>query len=254
MSADRKYGRARKPMASAVSTTAATAVPTNAVRRAGALEVPAELEVVLQRLEVLEQCGDGRVAVGRDPLPAPDRRCAAVRPAGLHVADSGAGSRSRIRASTSAVLPLPNGSSPLIISYSSTPQLHTSVRASTSWPRACSGDMYSGGADDESRDRRQVRRGAAAGAAKLLGQLGDAEVEHLDVAVAAQHHVLGLDVAMDDALFMRGGERGTGLDGDVQATARLEAAARHRRAQRFAFDQLAGDVVDAVRSRRCRRR
>ena len=34
-----------------------------------------------------------------------------------------------------------NGSRPVAISYNTTPRLHTSLRASTSRPRSCSGDM-----------------------------------------------------------------------------------------------------------------
>ena len=33
----------------------------------------------------------------------------------------------------------------------------------------------------------------------LLGQLGDPKVEHLHITVGAQHDVLRLDIAMDDA-------------------------------------------------------
>src|SRR5262249_27437734 len=38
-----------------------------------------------------------------------------------------------------------------------------------------------------------------------LGQLGDAEVEHLDNEIAAHHYVLRLDVAMYDPGLVRGG-------------------------------------------------
>ena len=41
------------------------------------------------------------------------------------------------------------------------------------------------------------------------------EVQHLRVAVAANHHVLGLDVAMDDAGGVRGRERLRDLPADV---------------------------------------
>ena len=40
-----------------------------------------------------------------------------------------------------------------------------------------------------------------------VGNAGQPEVQHLHVAVAAHHHVLGLDVAMDDARGVGGGQR-----------------------------------------------
>ena len=124
------------------------------------------------------------------------------------------------------MLPPAKGISPVIISYSRTPQLHTSVRASTGAPRACSGDMY--GVVPTMRPATVSRFAAAAApgatrSAELLGELGDAEVEHLDVAVAAQHHVLGLDVAMHDALVVRGDERRADLDRDVHGLRRARA-------------------------------
>jgi hypothetical protein len=44
-------------------------------------------------------------------------------------------------ASVSSVVAPENGRRPVTISYSSAPKLKTSLRASTFWPVACSGDM-----------------------------------------------------------------------------------------------------------------
>ena len=56
--------------------------------------------------------------------------------------DKASGSRSTIDTMTSVGVAPANGLCPVIISYSTTPRLQTSVRASTENPRACSGDIY----------------------------------------------------------------------------------------------------------------
>ena len=63
-----------------------------------------------------------------------------------------------------------------------------SRRPSTGWPCACSGEMYGGGAED----RRRLRRGLWS-----CDDARDAEVHHLDLALARDHDVRGLDVPMD---------------------------------------------------------
>jgi hypothetical protein len=54
---------------------------------------------------------------------------------------SGSGSVLRMAAIVSAAVSPLNGARPASISYISTPRLQRSLRASTSRPRACSGDM-----------------------------------------------------------------------------------------------------------------
>ena len=61
-----------------------------------------------------------------------------------------------------------------------------------------------------------------------LGELGQAEVEHLHVAVGPQHDVFRLDVAVDDAGVVRGGERAGDADGDVEHFAGIEPPFGHR--------------------------
>jgi hypothetical protein len=53
----------------------------------------------------------------------------------------GSGSASRMAESVSSCEPRRKGCRPVSISYSSTPKEKTSVRASTGFPAACSGDM-----------------------------------------------------------------------------------------------------------------
>ena len=67
-------------------------------------------------------------------------------------------------------------------------------------------------------------------------QAGDAEVHHLDVAVGVEHHVLRLDVAVDDALAVRVGERVEQLDADGDDVAVAELAGQL--VQRLALDEL----------------
>ena len=52
----------------------------------------------------------------------------------------------------------------------------------------------------------------------MVDDARQAEVEHLHVAVGPDHDVLGLDVAMDDAGRVRGGERARDLAADVDAS------------------------------------
>ena len=93
--------------------------------------------------------------------------------------------------------------------------------------RACSGAMYSGvpNTDAGARQSRPV-----AGAPSTGCDLGDAEVDDLHEvgpAVAIdEEHVLGLEVAVDDALAVRGAERARDLRRDVDRTRRPGTARR----------------------------
>ena len=62
-----------------------------------------------------------------------------------------------------------------------------------------------------------------------LRQLGQAEVEDLHAAVVGDEEVLGLEVAMDDAVVVRGGEAVGDLDGVVDGLAHRQ---RDRRSSR----------------------
>ena len=83
-------------------------------------------------------------------------------------------------------------------------------------PAACSGAMYSGVPNTEPA---RVSRGPAAVAARRGCDLRDAEVDDLDEVGPAlaidEEHVLRLEVAVDDALVVRGAERARDLRGDV---------------------------------------
>ena len=83
-------------------------------------------------------------------------------------------------------------------------------------------------------------RGARPGRAGCLSR--QAEVENLDLAVLEQEDVLGLQVAMDEALVVRGGEPARDLHGDVDRLAHRERAVLGQPlAQRLAVEQLRDD-------------
>ena len=77
-------------------------------------------------------------------------------------------------------------------------------------------------------------------------QLGEPEVEDLDPTVAADEEVLRLDVAMDDALLVRGGQTACDLHGVVQRLARRQSGAAQDRAKRRPLQQLRDQVGGPV--------
>ena len=72
---------------------------------------------------------------------------------------------------------------------------------------------------------------------------GQSEIEHFDQAVGPHHDVFGFDVAVDDAGFVRGGERLGDLFGDVQHVAHRHLAVFDLFAQRQALDEFGGDEM-----------
>ena len=68
-----------------------------------------------------------------------------------------------------------------------------------------------------------IRVGSAPSRTASAAQLREAEVQHLDHPVRPEHHVLGLDVAVDDPGRVRGAQRRGHLDGDVERLTQAEA-------------------------------
>ena len=99
------------------------------------------------------------------------------------------------------------------------------------------------GAGLRARDRRRHVRPAPVGL--RLDQLGEAEVQDLQVAVARQHQVLGLQVAVDDAVRVRAGEGARRLRGELEELAQRQRLLRERLAQRAALHELHRDVERA---------
>ena len=109
-------------------------------------------------------------------------------------------------------------------------------------------------------DVRRGRRGLAAGLLRaevvdrsergagerrlgLGDRAGDAEVDDLDLAVAADQDVAGLDVAMDEAARVRRGERAGDRRGDPGGLPRRERTAPAQdRGEVLAVDELHDDV------------
>ena len=83
-------------------------------------------------------------------------------------------------------------------------------------------------------------------AALRLRQLGEAEVEDLDLAVVRDEHVLGLQVAVDDALLVGRRQPVRDLGADLDGLAQGQRAAGNALAQRLAFEQLRDDVGGAL--------
>ena len=80
---------------------------------------------------------------------------------------------------------------------------------------------------------------------ELLGELDDAEVEHLGDAIRPQHHVLGFDVSMNDAGAMRGGQRARDLNGNINGLSQAEPGVLQPLTHRLAFDELRRDEASA---------
>jgi hypothetical protein len=111
---------------------------------------------------------------------------------------------------------------PVSISNNSAPNAKISVRASASKPSICSGAMYWNGAEDRAlrgevrRRRRQHRE--TAGRDDRRGALRETEVEQFRPGLG-EHHVRGLEIAMDDARAVRLVERVADLMAIVSAWA-----------------------------------
>ena len=89
---------------------------------------------------------------------------------------------------------------------------------------------------------------ATSPAPRGTGALREPEVHHLDDAVAPDHDVLRLDVAVDDAAAVRRGKRRGDLGADVHEFAHRQRAARGETlAQRHAVHELRRDEVDRAR-------
>ena len=72
------------------------------------------------------------------------------------------------------------------------------------------------------------------------------EVEHLHLARAEQEHVLGLEVAVDDALLVRGGEAARDLERDLDRLAGRQRPVLQPLAERLALQQLHRRVDGAL--------
>ena len=81
----------------------------------------------------------------------------------------------------------------------------------------------------------------------VIEQLGDAEVEQLDLAGAVHQHIAGLQVAMNDEVLVRAGHRLADLDEQREAQIHIRPCAFAPRRQRFAFDLFQYQAQAAIR-------
>ncbi len=103
--------------------------------------------------------------------------------------------------------------------------------------------LLGGHVGDRSHDAPVLGDGAglARRAVLLVGvvaQLGEAEVEHLDPPVRGEHHVVGLEVAVQDPLAVGGGHRVDERDREREDALGREAPRGDRLAERLALDVL----------------
>ena len=103
--------------------------------------------------------------------------------------------------------------------------------------------------DAEAGAARGAERGGHRVGRAALGadQLGEAEVEHLHEAGLRDHHVPGLDVAVDDPGLVGGGEAARDLERDPQRLGDRQAAPLEPLAQALAVHQLHRDPGAARR-------
>jgi hypothetical protein len=100
--------------------------------------------------------------------------------------------------------------------------------------------------DDRAAGGQVGRLGDGDGGGKLEGRgLRQPEVEQLD-AKWRQHHVARLQVAMDDALAMRGPERVGDLGADLQHVIQGQRAPLEACRQRLAFEQFQDQIVGVL--------
>src|SRR5262249_1653596 len=95
--------------------------------------------------------------------------------------------------------------------------------------------------DHHPRIRLRHRRAGSVGGDRF-GQLRETEVEDLDAPVFREEHVLGLQIAMDDALVVRGRQAAGDLHAVLDRLADRQRAALQRLTQRLAGEQLRHDV------------
>ena len=84
------------------------------------------------------------------------------------------------------------------------------------------------------------------GGFRFVEQFRQTKVEHFHLTCGSDHHVARLDVAMNDALRVRNGERIGHLNGDQQCAFEFERSAVDKLSDVLAVDVLHRDEVHAV--------
>jgi hypothetical protein len=94
--------------------------------------------------------------------------------------------------------------------------------------------------------RGHGRQRVADGGVAIAEQLGNAEVEQLDLAVAIDQHIVGLEIAMHDQIAVGELHRGAQLLKQLHASAAIETLLDHMTDDGRAIDVFHGDVRRAV--------
>ena len=138
-----------------------------------------------------------------------------------------------------------NARRPVSISKSTHPNAQMSARLSTGLPRACSGLMYAAVPrmspslrHRRRRDRRRHARGSATAAGDASIAFASPKSSTFTVPSGADLDVRRLQIAMDDALLVRGFERFGDLLRDRQRLVERDRALRDAVGERRPFDQL----------------
>ena len=125
-----------------------------------------------------------------------------------------------------------------------------SVRQSQGRPRACSGLHVAHGAQDHTLAGGNVDRGGIGSAIfpkqSLRAKSCQSEVEDFDAAVFGDEKVLGLEVAVDDALLVGRREALGDLHTEVHGFGWRKRPASQALTERLAFEQFGDNVVNRL--------
>jgi hypothetical protein len=161
---------------------------------------------------------------------------------------SSGGSSFRIAVSVSAGVSAWNARRPDSISYRTAPKGEDVGAVVHLVPAHLLRGHVADGAHDRPRFRRRIARHGVVGSLdRRLGarQLGEAEVEDLDASVFHHEEVLGLEVAVDDPLGVRGAEASRDLRAVADRLADRKGTLAQPPAQRLALEQLTDQVRSA---------
>ncbi len=141
-----------------------------------------------------------------------------------------------------------NARRPDSISYNTEPSAKTSDRKSTGSPRTCSGDMYPSVPNTipASVRARVTSAGSDAATPGSASPKSRSEIQDLDAPVGRHDDVLRLEIAMDDAAVVRGGEAARDLRRVLRRFAWRQRPAGHSIAKGGPVQQLHGRVCGAA--------
>src|SRR5207237_3003620 len=102
-----------------------------------------------------------------------------------------------------------------------------------------------GGRAVRNADFSQIRVMNSTGYVTLINELGQTKVENLDLPRGRDHDVAGFYISMNDAAFVRCGNRARNLNRDRERAREIEWTTVNQFADVFDFDELHGDEIHA---------